>query len=894
MEPLSSRGTDSSDRLSVLTAAFEEAADMILVTDDTVPPVGWPKILFANREVVRETGYERDELIGRSIALFFAGDADAASTARFSADIAAQEITTNQFLAVRKDGSTFAMEMRGRPVFDADGRYRNRVLVGRNLSFEHERKKTEAQLGTLRALIDEAADFIFVTDSTPASEGGPYFTYANKALLKAGGYTLDEVVGRSPGMFFGPDTDPTAVRDLAEHLQRGESHSGAFRVYRKDGTSFWTEFNGRVMVDPESPNSTRWIAVGRDITDRHRIEQELNVLRTAIESADDSVAVYEVDPVTNKPRIMFMNDALIRHSGFSREELTEKSTGIGPETDQAQLNELRRRLQAGDSSRMRLRLYRKDGSSYWGEITAQPIKDDRGRVTHIVSIERDVTDAIAREQELESDNRVLASLMEVSRRMFGALNSDSLRAHLLSGIERLTNIKPVQHAGLVATADPFLQRAEQSRVPIVDRAHDRAAFAIPASSTSPAAIIEIDAAGAGIRLDRGAILALQLLVQNYRTALQNAALYEEIEERRSAVVELNQTKSDLIAMLAHDFRGPLTSIMGFADLMRTELLERDEEVQMLNLIVSSADSLTRLANDTLSMSRMEENELTLEIGPLDFVALARDVAAGFSEQRSVNVTSTEPEIHARADGARLRQALENLIGNAVKYSPEGGDVDVEISRRADGIEVCIRDAGIGIAAEDLGRIFHRFARGVNAQRSGIAGTGFGLYISQQIVERHGGSIRAESTLGEGSTFIVDLPLVPGALAAPLRVLLGDRDGSIRSLTTHTLRSGGYAVRTCGTWNELDREIATSAYDLAIIDAESFGDQAFSVQAFLDACNAARIPVIVIGADRADRFEGVAATLAKPYLAADLLESVARLDPRKADVPAMRPSVVQGH
>jgi len=193
------------------------------------------------------------------------------------------------------------------------------------------------------------------------------------------------------------------------------------------------------------------------------------------------------------------------------------------------------------------------------------------------------------------------------------------------------------------------------------------------------------------------------------------------------------------------------------------------------------------------------------------------------------------------------------------------------------ILIRISDSGIGIPSGEIDRIFTRFSRASNARASGIAGTGFGLYLTKQIIEQRGGTIRAESSLGKGTTFILELPLVVGSATRRLRILLGDHAGSIRSFTAHTLRTSGYAVKVCDSWRELEREVGTQAYDIAIVDVETFRASLTTVQRFLDAGNAASVPVITIGAKRVEQLEGYASTLGKPYLAADLLATVAKLD-----------------
>lgn len=855
-----------------LAPLFEHAPDMILVTDEGTPPERWPTILSANVMFLRETGYTEADIVGKTSEILFANQRTIEKESVAKALRERVSLVSN-FLSPRKDGSTFRMETRSRPIFDDDGSYRYRVIVARNIS---EQRAALERLQMFEAAFEQASDGIVILEPLEGERGSTVI-YANEAFLRQTGYDATAIANIPSEAFFGERTDLDEVARMRAELVQGRSSFAEVQLYRKDGKPFHSSITAYTLSDPRGGN-VRWILFLRDVGESRRMEVELGVLRTAMEAADDGIIVYELrGPKRRTPRILFMNEAVARNSGFSREELLTQSTGVGPETDRNVLAELTRNLMAGKPVRVRLRLYRKDGSKYWGLLTGNPIKNAEGVVAHAVTIERDITNAISREQQLERDNMVLAALIDVSRRLFGALSSSALREHLLEGIEKLTGVRPIEHAGVLALADPFLQRAGQSRAPILDRMHDRAAFAVPGTPSAPPAILEIDAAAAGVRLERSVILSLQLLTQNYRTAQQNAALYEELGEQREAVVDLNQTKSDLIAMMAHDFRGPLTAIMGFAELLRNEEVSPEERNEMLDTILESSRSLTRLANDTLAMARMEENDLTLEVEPVDFTALARSVSTMFRDKREVNVDAPpEGGPVARADRGRIRQALENLVGNAIKYSPEGGAVTIRVAKVDDRVRVSVIDTGIGVPPEDAERIFSRFARAGNATRAGISGSGFGLYISAQIVRRHGGRMWVESQVGKGSTFSLELPLVSTVTRAP-RILLGDAAGNVRSLAAHALRASGRSVRVCAQWQDLVRELTSSEFDVAVIDAESFGHPGDPIQTVLDECNAARIPAVLVGADRPERFEGYAASLRKPYMIAELVETVSRLD-----------------
>ena len=236
---------------------------------------------------------------------------------------------------------------------------------------------------------------------------------------------------------------------------------------------------------------------------------------------------------------------------------------------------------------------------------------------------------------------------------------------------------------------------------------------------------------------------------------RNAKLYVDLQERETRVAELDKFKSDLIAMLAHDFRGPLTTIIGYAELVGEGALSGEGACPLSRgTIGSNAWRLANFATDTLTMSQLERNEIVLDLAEIDLGELAREAATAHA---SVAVSAPSHPLMIECDPQRLRQVLDNLIGNAVKYS--GGDqvVRVVVAEIEDGARISIADRGIGIPASELEMVFARFARASNARRAGIRGTGFGLYLSRMIVQLHGGTISVSSVEGKGSTFTISLP-----------------------------------------------------------------------------------------------------------------------------------------
>jgi PAS domain S-box-containing protein len=241
-------------------------------------------------------------------------------------------------------------------------------------------------------------------------------------------------------------------------------------------------------------------------------------------------------------------------------------------------------------------------------------------------------------------------------------------------------------------------------------------------------------------------------------------LEQEARRQTEALVRL---RDEFLTVASHELRTPLTALLGNAQLLQRHALrdgkfsERDR--RSMAVIVDQASRLNRMVRTLLDLSRLQMGQMTLERAPLDLGALARQVV---EEMRPVNSARTIEYIGPGmplmidADAVRLEQVLQNLVQNAIKYSPAGGPVRVRVEAQANMATVVVSDEGIGIPAASLPHLFQRFYRATNG--SYISGLGVGLYVVKEIVTRHGGHIEVDSVEGQGSTFTVWLPALDNA------------------------------------------------------------------------------------------------------------------------------------
>ena len=278
------------------------------------------------------------------------------------------------------------------------------------------------------------------------------------------------------------------------------------------------------------------------------------------------------------------------------------------------------------------------------------------------------------------------------------------------------------------------------------------------------------------RVDAATAELQQRMLELARANEEIAGLYRHAQDSVEQLQQLDRLKSRFLSMASHELKTPLTSISGLSQVLLRRMRRRldegppsrttwDEEqrghVERLELLNSQTARLGRLIDELLDVSRIESGKLEFHWAPVDIGALVRDVAERLqmtTGQHTIEVDfSGEVESPITADRDHLEQVLDNLVANAVKFSPDGGRIRVAVREAGDNVILSVADSGVGIPPGQLDAIFGLFYQAEDPVSRRSGGMGLGLYISKEIVTRHGGRIWAESAANEGSTFFVSLP-----------------------------------------------------------------------------------------------------------------------------------------
>jgi K+-sensing histidine kinase KdpD len=301
--------------------------------------------------------------------------------------------------------------------------------------------------------------------------------------------------------------------------------------------------------------------------------------------------------------------------------------------------------------------------------------------------------------------------------------------------------------GDVSTVPDYLAHAyhhTRSEIAIPIKIDNRVIGVLNVEDTAPEAFDVTDA------------LVLSTLSDQLGIAIKNARLYEELRQANMKLIELDTMKSEFLGIVSHDFRSPLSSIMLAArSLLKNEAIQEIPRAkEYMQLIVDQAVRLNQLAEDTLSITKMESGQLTYYFKIVNLERLIEDAASmvRFSKRHDFEYTVEQDALFVKGDQTKLRQVIQNLVSNAVKYSPLGGKVSVRVVNHSpDEVLVSVSDQGMGVPKDKLGKLFQKFSRVDSKESREIKGAGLGLWICREVVNAHGGKIWIESEPGCGST-----------------------------------------------------------------------------------------------------------------------------------------------
>lgn len=478
------------------------------------------------------------------------------------------------------------------------------------------------------------------------------------------------------------------------------------------------------------------------------IETQLAILASIVASSGDAILSVRLGGIINS-----WNPAAERMYGYSAEEIVGKSFSvlIHPENVDEATYIMGKILDGHQIENYETVRIRKDGTEVPVSLTISPIRDSTGAVIGASSITRDMTD---RKQASRYARDILESAPDamVIADKAGTIVIINAQTEKLFGYHR----------------DEMLGQPVELLIP------NRFREKHPSQREDFFADSEVRPMGAGLELfglrkdGREFPIEISLSPIETKKGLLVAAAIRDVTSHKQMIrrlEEMNELRNEFVAVVAHDLRAPMMSISGFAHMLteQWDAIDDDTKLQYLQIIARNTDGLAEFVEDVLQVARIEAGEYGYDIRPFDVRSFAQNVlneAVSANGNRRFEFIAPEGLPLALGDEGRQRQILTNLLSNAIKFSPAAEPIIVELSCIGNFVQVSVTDGGIGIAKDDLTKLFQKSGR---LSRPGVQktpGNGLGLYICKTLVEAQGGRIWCESNPNQGSTFFYTIPVEP--------------------------------------------------------------------------------------------------------------------------------------
>jgi len=558
--------------------------------------------------------------------------------------------------------------------------------------------------------------------------------------------------------------------------------------------------------------ATAWFIGNRHVvayvSEHARAEEARLQLASIVESSEDAIIGKSLDGT-----ITSWNDGAEMMYGYSAEEVKgHPITILNPPDRPNEIPQLLQIVRQGKGiNRYETERIRKDGRRLYVSASVSPIRDYEGKVVGASTIGRDITALRKVEEKLRAHASQMETLYTMGREMGRTLALDEVIQCALDQVVSASGFDlafihfsgqssgPTIYAAGCAprsSAEPaqvlarlgsdFERRITLCTEPwFIEDAAVRPELKELREIGGMRALAVLPLFGGEQRRGTLTLMSprvhtfgpeesqfLQALGQQIALAIENAQLYgatievnahlqEEIEERNRA----EKTLADFTAMVVHDLRSPLSNVVSIAESLQSGLFGsvNEEQSKWLWKIETNCKSLIENVSDFLELSKIDAGHIELVRKPVDLEALIHEILLEHSIQANKRRISLRCRIERElpttwVDPRRLYQVLSNLLGNALKFSDDGGDIEVGAIRSGNEVKAWVKDTGIGISSDEIGQIFEKYRQASSGRNSGHKGTGLGLVICKKIVEAHDGRIWAESQDGRGATFFFSLPV----------------------------------------------------------------------------------------------------------------------------------------
>lgn len=596
---------------------------------------------------------------------------------------------------------------------------------------------------------------------------------ANPAFIKMLGYnSLEELMKVNiPSQLYVNSGERDEIRNINPEFT---SAIETYRLKKKDGSIIWIEDNARYIRN-EKGEIIFNEGICKDITEQKETNEQLLILSRAVEQSQVSIVITDTDG-----NIKYVNPKFEEVTGYSFDEIHGKKPSILKSglSDESFYRDMWNNILSGKNWAGVFTNKRKNGQIIIESAVISPITDSSDNITHFVAVKEDITELTKAQLELKNYKNYLEELVEQRTEELNRKN-----------IFLRTLIDTIPNPVFVKDKDKNYTDVNKAFIDLLGLSFQKTIGLkvediVPEDTASQAneydqkLIDNFDSAvyESKIKNSAGIYLPVMIYKASYGPEggkpegivglIIDISQIKETQKQMEIALEkereLNEMKTNFISLASHELRTPLTAIYSSA-----ELLERfgkswsfDKFNEHIGRIKNSVDSLTELMEDLLTLSRVETGKILFKPGMLNLRTVVEEnikaIESIKSKKHKLNINFTLTRENYLFDEKLLKYIIQNLLTNALKYSPSGGEIKLDVYEDNKEIKLIVRDEGIGVPEEDRKYLFEPFHRGLNV--TGYTGTGLGLSIVKEAVELHGGKVEVESELNKWTKFIVSLPI----------------------------------------------------------------------------------------------------------------------------------------
>ena len=558
-----------------------------------------------------------------------------------------------------------------------------------------------------------------------------------------------------------------------------------------------------------------------DITDKKKEEANLLLFKALFEASNDGIAV------ERDKKLVMINDEFAKIFGYiSGEDLAEKNVmELVSKNDALKVTEFLHQIKTGKRSPGRIEFLGKrlDNSNFYAEMTVAPFTFNKK--INFVFVARDISETKRTQQAIKESEEKYRNITEniddflftfervgkVLRPIFYTNSVEKVTGY--SQTDMLSDQKlflKIIHPDDFATVKEKLNNIIRSKIQLTSEFELRI---ISKHGNIVSVRIKLNV----LRNSEGIIQKLYGLVSDI--SLRKKA-EDELKRSTDNLIKLNETKDRFISIISHDLRTPFSSILGFTDLLlNDEGLTEEEKKQYVNFIRESSNSMLALVNSLLDWTRIQTGRIKFEPARIEagnIIKNSLNALSGTAFQKEIKLTSDVPDdLLIFVDENMIGQVFNNLISNAIKFTNRDGKISVSVSQSQSSrfVQFSIKDNGTGIKKENLDKLFNVDTKYTSEGTAGEKGSGLGLSLVKEIVEKHGGQIRVESEYGKGSEFKFTLPI------ASAIILLVDNNKTDKLLYSKIIKHlvPDYTIETASNGKEAMEKIISSPPALVITD-----------------------------------------------------------------------------